>query len=284
MLKEGRAILRAIMGSFAKAGCADVFTIDGAGQTFENALHSCDAVLIVAPETDGMLESYIRKASALKKVHLGCSPEAVMVTGDKLEFSRLMEKAGIAHPETVVADGSFESSKYFPGAWVLKPRDGAGADGLSVFGGPKTVKVPPGPHIAQEFIPGEPMSLSIVSGAHWLKILSINRQRFTKAMAYDGGEVSGEGSDDVLQRLALKINTAIPCLRGYWGVDYVMTSGGPVVIEVNPRLTTSVCGLVDAIEPTPASFILASANGSAAPLITSRKAVHFTKTGETQVL
>jgi len=39
-------------------------------------------------------------------------------------------------------------------------------------------------------------------------------------------------------------------------VDFVETPGGPVVIEVNPRLTTSYAGLHRAIGLNPAKLVL----------------------------
>ena len=40
-----------------------------------------------------------------------------------------------------------------------------------------------------------------------------------------------------------RIAAAIPGLWGYVGVDLIDTPAGPVVLEINPRLTTSYCGL-----------------------------------------
>jgi biotin carboxylase len=47
-------------------------------------------------------------------------------------------------------------------------------------------------------------------------------------------------------------------LRGYVGVDLVLTSSGPVIIEVNPRLTTSYVGLSKVLSFNLASAILNS--------------------------
>lgn len=279
---EGRAILRAAMRSFGEVPGAEPFTVNGYGETFERALESCDAALVIAPETDGLLENLTGRVMASGKINLGCDPESVRAAGDKLEFARLMKTAGIPHPITVEAGGRFDSGAFFPGSWVLKPFDGAGAEGIKIYLQPCVVDILIGPSVAQEFIAGEPMSLSIVAGDGWLEVLSVNRQRFSDGPVYDGGEVTAQEPDALLQELSLKINETIPGLRGYWGVDFVMTPTGPVVIEVNPRLTASVCGLVDALTPTPSAFILSAAKGERPPAVTARRAVHFTKTGETR--
>lgn len=41
-----------------------------------------------------------------------------------------------------------------------------------------------------------------------------------------------------MESLAQKVVSSIPGLMGFAGIDFVMTDKGPVVIEVNPRLTT----------------------------------------------
>lgn len=282
---EGGAILRSVLRSFAEVPGVKPFTIQRYGEEFDRAIAMCDGALIVAPETDGILEDLTGRVVASGKINLGCGPEAVRTTGDKLAFSRLMKSAGIPHPETVAASGRFDSTTFFPGPWVLKPADGAGAEGVKIYRKPCVAGAPIGPHVAQEFIAGEPMSLSVVSGGGWLEVLSVNRQRFSgDGMIYDGGEITGEEPSVILRGLAGGIKKAVPGLAGYWGVDFVMTQAGPVAIEVNPRLTTSLCGLVEALDPTPSAFIMAAVNGGRQAAIIRRRAVYFTKTGQTRVI
>jgi predicted ATP-grasp superfamily ATP-dependent carboligase len=281
---EGGAILRSAMRSFAAIPGVEPFTIEGGAGQFDRAIEMCDGALIVAPETDGILANLTARLVASGKPNLGCGVEAVRATGDKLAFARLMKAEGIPHPLTVTAGGRFDPSKYFAGAWVLKPADGAGAEGVIIHRQPLKVDVLIGPHVAQGFIEGDPMSLSIVSGGGWLEVLSVNRQRFCDGTTYDGGEIMGEGADVVLRELAGRIKKVIPGLSGYWGVDFVMTQAGPVAIEVNPRLTTSFCGLAEALNPTPGAFIMAALNGDEPPAVSTRRATFFTKAGETRAI
>jgi predicted ATP-grasp superfamily ATP-dependent carboligase len=60
----------------------------------------------------------------------------------------------------------------------------------------------------------------------------------------------------LLAGLASEIAAAIPLLWGYVGVDLVLTESGPVVLEINPRLTTSYCGLRHALSHNPATWVL----------------------------
>jgi predicted ATP-grasp superfamily ATP-dependent carboligase len=282
---EGGAILRSALRSFAEVPGVKPFTIDSYATQFDRAIAVCEGALIVAPETDGILGDLTGRVVASGKLNLGCGAGAVRATGDKLAFAQLMKAEGIPHPLTVAAGGRFDSADFFTGAWVLKPADGAGAEGVIIHRQQRKVDALIGQHVAQEFIAGDPMSLSVVSGGGWLEVLSVNRQRFSgDGMIYDGGEITGGEPSVVLRGLAGRIKKAVPGLAGYWGVDFVMTQTGPVVIEVNPRLTTSLCGLVEALDPTPSAFIMAAVNGGRPPPIIRRRAVYFAKTGRTQVI
>ena len=48
------------------------------------------------------------------------------------------------------------------------------------------------------------------------------------------------------ERLAERIAATLPGLLGPVGVDFVDTDDGPVVVEINPRMSTSACALRDA--------------------------------------
>ena len=64
--------------------------------------------------------------------------------------------------------------------------------------------------------------------------------------------------------MAQSVCRAIPGLWGYVGVDLIMTEEGPVVLEVNPRLTTSYVGLSQSIGINLASLMLQLAENPAA--------------------
>jgi predicted ATP-grasp superfamily ATP-dependent carboligase len=56
--------------------------------------------------------------------------------------------------------------------------------------------------------------------------------------------------------LAEQVAQAVPGLWGYVGVDLVLTPDGPVLLEINPRLTTSYCGLRLALGFNTAALVL----------------------------
>jgi predicted ATP-grasp superfamily ATP-dependent carboligase len=93
-------------------------------------------------------------------------------------------------------------------------------------------------------------------------LLASNRQEI--AIGKDGVatlmalEVNRFGDPDgSLADLARRIAQALPGLWGYVGVDYLETASGPVVLEINPRPTTSCCGLRPALGLNLASLVLA---------------------------
>nr|WP_269902909.1 ATP-grasp domain-containing protein [Xanthobacter dioxanivorans] len=48
---------------------------------------------------------------------------------------------------------------------------------------------------------------------------------------------------------------AFPGLAGIFGIDILLTPDGPVVVEVNPRLTTAYAGLGPALGRNPAGLL-----------------------------
>jgi predicted ATP-grasp superfamily ATP-dependent carboligase len=103
--------------------------------------------------------------------------------------------------------------------------------------------------VAQELIEGAAASVSLISTGTDAVSISLNRQDVTigtpkSFSGYSGGAVP---FDHPLRaeafEVAEKIAKSFRGLRGYVGVDFVLTEGEAVAIEVNPRLTTSYVGL-----------------------------------------
>ena len=92
-------------------------------------------------------------------------------------------------------------------------------------------------------------------------MLSVNRQhiRLEEGRLHFQG-VTTNALPDPDQRyadLALRVGTAIPGLWGYVGIDLIDTEAGPVVLEVNPRVTVSYAGLHAMLGFNPAGKIMA---------------------------
>ena len=103
--------------------------------------------------------------------------------------------------------------------------------------------------MAQELVRGVAASVSVYSTGSDALPVSLNQQNASlmppeSESSYDGGVVPLDSPiKEKAFSAAKKIVESIHGLRGYVGVDMVLTKDEPVVIEVNPRLTTSYVGL-----------------------------------------
>ena len=104
----------------------------------------------------------------------------------------------------------------------------------------------------EAWVEGDALSLSLLCGEDSTELLSINRQHIRVGsqgeVAYQGVSIGAVQLDDprgaLLAAVATRVGQAIPGLRGFVGIDLVWhPTLGPVVIEVNPRVTCSYVGL-----------------------------------------
>jgi tyramine---L-glutamate ligase len=229
---------------------------------YARMLAECDAAWPVAPETGGVLETLSRITLTQGKTLLGSRPDAVAVTASKRAAAEALAAAGIASPPV------FRGTELLPaiaGAWVVKPDDGAGCADTRRAPDSKTaatwLALRRGEAlIAQPWIDGDALSISALFSRGKASLLSINRQH----LAVRDGRVALAGlavnalrdKDGLFERVANAVARAFPGLWGYAGIDLVDTAAGPVVIEVNPRLTTSYCALREALGINVAARVL----------------------------
>ena len=238
----------------AQAG-EDVFS------AFSRGVAASDAVWPTAPETGGVLERLGRLTLHGGRVLLGSHPDAVRLTTSKRATAAVLAAAGIG---VVPTFGAGDVLPVIPGSWVIKPDDGAGAEDTTVVADSRAARAAletrGAGFIAQPWVAGETLSLSLLCAAGAARLLSCNRQR---VRVTDGRvALAGIGVNAAAPRaaeyrpLADRIAAAIPLLWGYVGVDLVAGADGPVVLEVNPRLTTSYCGLGGALGVNPARAVV----------------------------
>jgi predicted ATP-grasp superfamily ATP-dependent carboligase len=245
---------------------ARVLTIDEPGAFWSRwieLIRSADAVWPIAPESGGILARISELTVDAGRHLLGSDPQSVRLTTSKLATARHLLKAGIPTVATVPL-GSVE---VFGGAlpWVVKPDDGAGAANTLLFDAIDDINRwiaadPTSDMILQPYVSGPAGSLSLLcrGGAAWL--LTCNEQLIEisgNEFRYRGGIVGGrEFRRADYQQIASAVVAAIPGLWGYVGIDLIDSPDGPVVLEINPRLTTSYAGLRRAIGINPAGLVL----------------------------
>lgn len=216
---------------------------------YARGLADSEAAWPTAPETGGVLEQLARRTLAAGVRLIGCRPEAVAVAASKRRTAQVLAARGIAVVPTFTAGDPLPET---PGAlWVVKPDDGAGADGVQLVPGWRLAMArliaEPGRLVAQPWLDGEAASLSVQCRDGRATLLAVNRQRVKvspKGVSLAGLEVNAlPDPGGRLAALADQVCRAIPGLDGYVGIDLLLGEDEPVVVEVNPRLTTSYVAL-----------------------------------------
>lgn len=225
---------------------------------------SADAVYIVAPESGQVLEKLVENVEASGGTSLNCPVDAIKRVSNKMKTYETLEKKGVKVPETVML-GILEKTrnisrliKEFKYPLIFKPLDGVGCSGLnlvkdegSIAAALKKVAHESKNHyfLVQELIRGTAASICMFSTGKKALAVTLNKQ-FVTLEPPDGESRYSGGAVPFLHRLGEKaLETAqraaeiVGGLKGYFGVDLVLTKEGPVVMEINPRLTTSYVGL-----------------------------------------
>ncbi len=177
----------------------------------------------------------------------------------------------------------------FPYPAVLKPNDGVGS--LDTF---LIQNVNDWPQSAatdrvwrlEQYCHGTPVSVAALCGPRGIALLPPCRQHISAdgRFQYLGGEYPVERP--LVRRacqLARRVLAALPDTVGYVGIDMILdetlTPRSDVVVDVNPRLTTSYIGLRRAASSNLADALLAVARGSRRSLFFHAGRVRFDAKG-----
>lgn len=215
-------------------------------------------LLPVAPETGGTLEQVLGEARAAGADAVAPPPGAVARAADRSALLERLSRAGIPTPPggpaaSIPEAGALAQRLGYP--VVVKPGRGAGGQGVRRVEaraglGPAlraARAVEPGlPPLVQAYLPGVAASVSLLLARGELVPLALNRQRvrFAPDARYEGGATPLDHPDrEASFAIAAGACRAVGGLRGPVGVDLVLGRRGPVVVEVNPRLTTAYLGL-----------------------------------------
>lgn len=204
-----------------------------------------DGVWLIAPETHGLLVDLCEVVPAAK--WLGCDAASIRVATSK---SRTID---VLHAQGVLTPRAFEQEPDVS-AWVVKPDDGVGATDARRHACREDAEADlarrPGEAVIEPWVEGDAMSLTLLcDGRGGAELWSVNRQQVE--VAADGALIERgvvpltTTAGPALQRLAQQVARALPGLFGPVGIDYVAHPvRGPVLIEVNPRVTSVYGGLV----------------------------------------
>jgi predicted ATP-grasp superfamily ATP-dependent carboligase len=271
---EGAAMLRVLRNSFERLGY-EVVSPDGGDFMAElrRLAPGCDVGLVIAP--DHLLADFTRTIEH-ETHNLGCGSTNAALCANKKLTARILASHAIAVPPDVR-----------DGIKVVKPVQGCGSEGV------RLTEDAPGPgEIGQQYIDGEHLSVSLVgsrvvgeaclyySGEQPL-VLAVNRQEIRidgGRFEYLGGETPVHHRRDAeIVAAAVKAVTVMGC-QGYAGVDIVLADR-PYVVDVNPRVTTSVVGIAACMQEEIADLLIKASRGETTGPVHLSGTVKFTKDG-----
>ncbi len=290
---EGDAMRQAIVEDFADIGtitiiqirdrrintpvlpaphqCIWVNTLEQYQRAFAQALQQADAVLPIAPETQGQLTRIQQQILSQHKRLLGCHPEATRLASDKLACYHHLARHRILSPQTHAARNWMPADEA-PAGLIIKPRDGAGCLTTHYF--PNSTQYrkwldAQRSHfidqlIVQPFIPGIPLSITALFSDTACYLLSVNEQVITindsSQLVFHGVNINPDSphlpDSSQLTELIRTLQQALPGLWGLVGIDLIFNDNMLWVIDINPRLTTAYIGLRQSIQYNPAQLLL----------------------------
>lgn len=253
---------------------------------------SVHAVWLIAPETNGCLERLARRVERNGKTLLGPSVSAIRMASDKTSLPHRLARHGIRHPETRVLRPGIDpviAAREIGYPVIVKPARGAGCEAVRLVRGARELRqaladYPGGgaPVVLQRYVRGVAASVSLLADGRRAVPLTLNAQhvRASRRLSYSGGRTPlAHPLARQATEAARQTCQALPGLRGYIGVDVVLTDREAVVIEVNPRLTTAYLGVRAAVEENVADLALLACLGMLPAPPRVRRRVRFSASG-----
>ncbi len=255
---------------------------------YTDCVRNSNYCFVIAPEFSNILYNLTKIIKRNKKRLLSIDLNGVKLGASKLETYKFFIANGMDTPESyrIPVKGNFfdidlilQKCDQLNSSIVIKPDDGAGSESIFYF--EKKNDILPffesfnktfdtnRKYILQEYIEGDPMSVSIINDQplekthkNNLKILSINAQNLQITdITMDSVYLGGSTPVDQFEQLKRQIGDILKCVdfsafKGYFGIDFVKKADDSLsFIEINPRLTTSYVGIRNVLEFNPMELL-----------------------------
>jgi hypothetical protein len=294
LAREGRAMFRAIVADAVRDGGFDVAALvdeslpvdlPAAARrvvvprgrevvTLVVAAQHADAVIVVAPETEGVLAARVDAVRAAGGTVLGPATAVIRLAADKQATIDALAAAGVPVPagRALAAGEAWPVGFHLPA--VRKARASTGCDGLVMVrpGDPLPCPAPMATRLEAEWA-GQPIGVSCLIGPSGVVPYAALVQRFSlrPLSGYvGGGPLRSANEQRRAEGLAVRAVEALlrrdpgAARAGWVGVDMILGDRpdglDDRVLEVNPRVTTSFVGLAAA---APASLVRAIVDAAA---------------------
>ena len=219
-----------------------------------NLIDDVDLVWPIAPEIDQALTKISIWVESKGKRLVNSSSKAVEICSDKLLTIQTLHNNGLPVVTSTQLD---RFVKTMAGEWVIKPKDGAGClDSYFItnqheFDRALSLISQPENYIIQPYRQGESLSLSCLFKDGKAELICCNRQQVSiNKGVFELKACEVNISTNQLERYQKLIDKAAQSISGLWGyvgIDLIQPDNSdPLILEINPRLTTSYVGIYPA--------------------------------------
>ncbi len=245
-----------------------------------------DAVLLIAPESEHVLLRMANRVIELGGRLLSPGPEMIRVASDKLLTRSFFATHRIPHADAIELDVGLDGTVRLPESFdypaVVKPVDGVGGERIQFVQQAGTASVDCGTRwLLEAWRPGIAASIGVLVGGSEVQFMPPFRQHISPPdFKYRGGSPLEDPEQIARTReLGRRVAEAVGSASGYFGIDLVLgenrSGRGDVVLEINPRLTSSYVGIRELTHDNLAEAMWLAACGVSCPLTFHRGGGRF---------